>query len=276
MNEFITGERLQELCDAYCGTHDDFNYNPRIKSQVAKHKDLTTLKDAWNNPKIIFCYGHQLTLFMEKQRLFQNPYVLVSHNSDENITDKYQVLLNSPNLLAMYAQNVCIDHPKLVFLPIGIANSMWPHGNLYTLLDTQTMYAKTNDIYFQFNIHTNFRARYSCYQVISQKGFRFQETMNHGAYLRFLSTHKFAICPEGNGIDSHRIWECYYLGIIPIVLDSLFSRALRKMLPCIVLNNWSDLDLHTCLSAYDSLALELIEKKKYLSLTYYKEKISQV
>ena len=27
----------------------------------------------------------------------------------------------------------------------------------------------------------------------------------------------FCICPHGNGVDSHRIWECLYLNTIPVV-----------------------------------------------------------
>ena len=36
-----------------------------------------------------------------------------------------------------------------------------------------------------------------------------------------LSYYKFAICPEGNGVDCHRIWECIYLGVVPIIIDSI-------------------------------------------------------
>jgi hypothetical protein len=33
---------------------------------------------------------------------------------------------------------------------------------------------------------------------------------------------KFCICPEGNGFDCHRLWECLYLDVIPICEKSVF------------------------------------------------------
>jgi hypothetical protein len=68
----------------------------------------------------------------------------------------------------------------------------------------------------------------------------------HSQYLHSLAQHKFAICPDGNGIDSHRIWECYYLGVIPILLDSVFARKLEKIVPCIILNSWHEFDIEEC------------------------------
>jgi len=58
-----------------------------------------------------------------------------------------------------------------------------------------------------------------------------------------LASFKFAICPEGNGIDCHRIWECFYLKVIPIVLDNIFIRKVKDKykLPMIILNDWSEL-----------------------------------
>ena len=36
-------------------------------------------------------------------------------------------------------------------------------------------------------------------------------------YERDLLTSNFVLCPEGNGIDTHRVWEALYSGSIPIV-----------------------------------------------------------
>ena len=35
----------------------------------------------------------------------------------------------------------------------------------------------------------------------------------------------FIVCPEGNGIDTHRFWECLYLGLVPVILE-------ESLLPC--------------------------------------------
>ena len=60
------------------------------------------------------------------------------------------------------------------------------------------------------------------------------------AYLKALMAHKFAICPEGNGTDTHRFWECLYLKTIPICLKSPVTVYYSKMYPVFLLDDWSD------------------------------------
>ena len=269
--EIISGEKFQELCDVYCGLPEDFQYNPRIARQTQKHLDLRTITQAWNNPGLIFCYGHSLKYFMEKQQFFQNPFVLVSHNSDENITDQYVPILSNPKLQQWYAQNICMDHPKLKLLPIGIANSMWPHGNLTTLASHMRYSQKPKDIYFYVNIGTNQQARSECYTAFIQKGLTFGQARPHPEYLDELAQHKFAICPDGHGIDSHRIWECYYLGVIPILKANTFTQKLQQWLPCIVANSWDAVDIQRCLQVYDALYAELQQKVTALRMPLFAE-----
>jgi len=52
-NTIVTGERLQELCDVYCGLPEDFHYNPVISKQITKHMDISHLDALWNNPSLI-------------------------------------------------------------------------------------------------------------------------------------------------------------------------------------------------------------------------------
>ena len=133
--DILSGEQFQELCPVYCGTENDLQRNPRIRSQVEKHMYIEHLQQTWNNPSLIFCYSCSLHIFMDKLHHLTNPFVLVSHNEDTNITSSYTKLLESPLLQKWFAQNVMIEHSKLESIPIGIANAMWPHGNVSTLLD---------------------------------------------------------------------------------------------------------------------------------------------
>ena len=255
--DIVTGERFQELCDVYCGLPGDFSYNPRIQTQTHKHLDLTTLNAPWANPMRIFCYGHTLSLFMSKQHFLLNPFVLVSHNSDQNITGEYLPLLQNPQLIHWYGQNVFMDHPKLSILPIGIANSMWGHGDLSVLSKFMRYTYKDKDVYFYFNSSTNPSERNDCMRQLQAKGLSFGTGKPYSEYLSDLAKHKFAICPDGNGVDSHRIWECYYLGVIPIVKSSVFTRKLSQWMPCIVLDSWDHFDISTCLQQYGSMYDEL-------------------
>lgn len=83
----ITGEKIQQLCDIYLGLQDDFDFNPIISTQKSKYIFLNNIIDNYNNPYIIFCYSHNIKLFSEKIHFFQNNFILVTHNSDENIKE---------------------------------------------------------------------------------------------------------------------------------------------------------------------------------------------
>ena len=273
LSDLVTGERLQELCDVYCGAELANIKNPRTMADTTKHINLTALNSAWNNPKIVYCYGDALSVFCKKVQFFKNPFVLVTHNSDINITDVFSVLLNDKKILAMYSQNVCYNHPKLKCLPIGLANSQWEQGDLLRLyIAILAKPLKTNDVYFQFSMNTNI-SRNMCKVELEKKGLIFMSPTPFTEYINILASYKFAICPEGNGIDSHRIWECYYMDVIPIVLSTVFTKKIREMLPCILLDSWSDFNLNSCLSQYDALIRELHTKRKYLQLSYYNESI---
>ena len=62
-------------------------------------------------------------------------------------------------------------------------------------------------------------------------------------FLQEIGTSKFTLCPEGNGLDTHRFWEVLYLGGIPVVIRGSYSDRVAKLfgLPALALNNWDDL-----------------------------------
>jgi hypothetical protein len=249
--EIITGERLQEMCDVYLGSAEDFSYNPRISHQREKCLPLSNIKDPWNNPRVIFCYGHALNDFSRIMSCIQNEFILVSHNSDQNITAEFSNILEHPKLLFWHAQNMLLQNPKLGGLPIGIANSMWGHGDVNAVHRAMNVSSKMNDFYFYFNIQTNPAERNKCKTVLEKRGLIFENPcVNFSAYTQHLATFKYAICPPGNGIDSHRIWEVLYLGVIPIVKRSVFTEALATQYLCIVLDNWDEFDAETLLKTY--------------------------
>jgi hypothetical protein len=64
------------------------------------------------------------------------------------------------------------------------------------------------------------------------------------AFFEELSRSKFAISPEGNGIDCHRHYEAILLGAVPVVEDSELARG--KYAGCPVLftkDSYADLDI---------------------------------
>ena len=171
-------------------------------------------------------------------------------------------LLNE-KLIKWYAQNACIEHEKLKILPIGFANSMWFCGDLklFNNLDFISKYEKTKYIYFNFNINTNYNKRIICFNSLKNK-LTWLKTVDHENNLKRLRDYKFCICPEGNGVDTHRLWESLYLKVVPIVIENEFIKLLKKNnIPLVILNNWDELNE---------------DKLNYNNYDFYNEKFNEI
>ena len=270
MHNIVTGEKIQQLCDIYLGFDNNcFNYNPVIRIQTQKHCFLNSMNEPFDNPYIVFCYGHCINLLSQKIHLFKNEFILVSHNSDGEIRDVNEVLhiLKYNKVLKWFGQNICFKHDKLFFLPIGIANSQWQHGNLSIFNDENfinNLLIKTNKIYFNFKINTNVFKRQICYDNLINK-LQWLNNISHVENLKRLSSYEFCICPEGNGIDTHRLWECLYLKVVPIVIKSEFTDILLiQNIPLVVLSNWEELNIYILnYNEYDFNNINLLDFNNY-------------
>ena len=48
------------------------------------------------------------------------------------------------------------------------------------------------------------------------------------------------VCPRGNGVDCHRVWEVLYLDRVPIIKREMAMNYFEE-LPIIYLDNWLEL-----------------------------------
>lgn len=277
MSNIVTGEKIQQLCDIYLGITGDFHFNPVIGRQHEKHYYLNNINGPFNNPHRVFCYSHNINLLSQKIHLFQNDFILVTHNSDGEIreTNEVYTILNCEKVLKWFGQNICFDHPKLYFLPIGIANSQWAHGNLSLFYDNnfmQNVSIKTNKIYFNFNINTNATKRQICYDSLKNK-LQWLNNITPVENLKRLSSYEFCICPEGNGVDTHRLWECLYLKVVPIVIESEFTKILLKNgVPMVILDKWDNIDVNSL--NYQDFNFDNEQLKNCLNFAYFQRVIA--
>jgi len=256
--DIITGEKIQLLCDFFIGEDNDFNFNPNIKKLKDKH--------IYVNSNYIFP-DIQLKIFIYPRLFIKNiddlfnilktikqKSIIVTHNSDKDLNeDIIKKIFTIDNLTKVYTQNINVDtkiYKNVIPLPIGFANSQWPHGNLKYINElVDKLPTKTNDIFFNFHIPAMkhilgteyFKKRNNCKKICVKKGIKWTPKVEYALYLKNLSTYKFAICPEGNGIDTHRLWECLYLKVIPICLSCHMINYYSKLFPIIVLNSWEEL-----------------------------------
>jgi hypothetical protein len=208
-----------------------------------------------------FCRVDLLDWFFE-EAMPRRPFVLVSHNSDYPIDERYRPRLGKRRLEAWLAANVALRHPKLVPIPLGIANPSWPHGDTATLLAAQGESRQKRELFdVSFGVETNVRERGYC---LEQTGLEPAPRVGHAEYLSRLGAAYFCIAPSGYGIDTHRTWEALYLSTVPVVTRSALTDEYAD-LPLVVLDDWSEFrdvdfspELHRRLTAdWDPAALSM-------------------
>lgn len=166
------------------------------------------------------------------------PYVLVTHNSDRPVDGRFLPRLEDESLVAWFAQNAAVAHPKLHAIPIGIANPVWPHGDQAVFRSVRAEApAKTTLFDVAFDPSTNAEERARC---LAEAGLELAPRVPFADHLRRLASAWFCVSPRGNGIDTHRTWEALYVGTIPIVTRSVLTDQ-HPDLPLVVLDDWSEL-----------------------------------
>jgi len=259
--EIICGENIQSICDIVIGTHEKINYNKNNIKYSRKIENINNIIDI-NLYKNIFVFADNLLDFYNKYNNQLNYKNIISHNSDHEINNDYVHFINNVNY--QLSQNVMIKNQKLITLPIGIENRQHFDHNIFHNVRKRTDIKKEKNIYFLFSLTTH-PSRINCYNILKDK-LPFSNKVSKEEYFIELKKHKYAICPRGNGIDTHRLWECLYLDVIPIMIDNDFINI--DNLPIIVLNSWEDFNENNLYNKFEKL------KNSKITMSYYKNIIN--
>ena len=256
----IQGERFQELCETQISKLEHKKFESNMDSIDIDNFDFTN----YNNSRLV--YVNSSLLNTSKPKLIQsklydkllklkNPFTLILHNSDDEFGEKQLKYLDIPNCKKIYTQNMDVVHDDVIPLPIGIANSCWKWGDL-SVWDKvlRVNFKKDNLVHFNFQKKGGLREEHNrvyCYDSMIKKGIEFIPNMDYESYLKTLSTYKYSISPKGNGIDCHRMWECFYLKVIPICERSILTEYYSKIFPIVLIDDWDDLNLESLRKNYD-------------------------
>jgi hypothetical protein len=91
-----------------------------------------------------------------------------------------------------------------------------------------------------FTIQTNYKERWEVFRLFSQSPFVYRTIKKtFDKYLVDTAASKFEMAPKGFAWDTYRLWECLYIGTIPVVktsqLDSLYAG-----LPVLIVQDWKE------------------------------------
>lgn len=224
------------------------------------------------------------------------PFVLISGASDyaPSITfkEKYETLINKPNLLAWYSENNLSEHPKMHGLPVGLCihNTAQQNINNGILLEMRqhTKYFKERSpmimAHWRNRIHNvcgnEYNEREKLHKIVQKHPDIFFFTDEKYAtkdYYHKIQEHQFIVCPNGNGVDpAPRAWEAMILKVIPIIKTNIHVADVYKDLPCIILEEWNQVFDTSFLIEQQTRIEKMFETDDYLhklSVAHWIDKI---
>jgi len=236
--------------DKFIGLADYTFAPPKRRNDDYDHLPNTLVASKLKDRDVIYTHTIYIKELFETIAGIDKKLIVISHNGDVNID------FSPPdNVIMWYTQNVNIIHDRVKSIPIGLENDRWfsdVHKKEKMMAKLQQPRNTRNLVYMNYNIATNPAKREKVYHLLKNKDWVTCDMRANGQdfdnYLDNIYNHKFVICPEGNGIDTHRVWECLYMGTIPITEDNITRDLLYSYFPTATLpwewgcsDNWRDL-----------------------------------
>ena len=237
-NDYLSAEQYQRCCDQVWGVDRRSSFCPD-KSRPLHGTIVYAKRDL----------VHSLFATLKKGR---SRVLLVSAESDVAVECAERT---PPQVAVWFSTNSC--HPGVKPLPLGLGNS---YCNVTAKADLLAEYggrSKTSLLYVNFRPETNPEARMPLWNSFGSLDWNKSVTRHAGnvskeEYVSTLASHRFALCPRGNGIDTHRMWESLYVGTIPVVerdsalesfsdLPILFVDKLARLDPCFLESKYQEM-----------------------------------
>jgi len=261
-----------------------------IKNRYQEANSLTVNLEK-NLPKklVIYICSDALENFIEKTlNKISKPFILMTGNSDRTISREIKnikLLINNKFLIKWYAQNLKLNHEKISYLPIGLDyHATFKSRNKYksekefpNLKENQLIKISKSKIKKNFLMYSNWlfnlnKKRKLCLNQIDQTLVFFEKKkVSQTQSWKNMRKYAFCLCPEGYGIDTHRVWEAIIIGAIPVLKSSSLDNMYNKF-PVIIVKNWKDVTKSKLLNEYNK-----INKKKYnyssLYLNFWKKQL---
>ena len=191
-------------------------------------------------------------------RYQMNSEILVNGHSDFEINQSLAHVLslkNKPNFI--YSINSNNSAKNTLGLPLGITNDCMDselHKILGNLDMMKELYlekiknkeeSRKNLVLLNINKTTHSERSYvfnkftkEPYVTLSLPDVSME---GRRKYLIDIKEHDFVLCPRGNGVDTHRLWETLYMERIPIVIYEDVHASFIG-LPILFINSWDEIN----------------------------------
>lgn len=186
---------------------------------------------------------------------------VVTQHSDYELDDL--VMSKKPSCVKkVFGSNTTSQRQDAIPIPLGLGPPycpVTPKANDLKKLNTKTHRSKLLYVNFRTSTYPSERELVLEYMKSlseSSAGITIAKQSNdptdiHG-YLDELIDHKFCVCPRGNGIDTHRLWESLYCRTIPVVKRLPAHRNFSD-LPILFVDDWSEVTEDRLHREYDRI-----------------------
>lgn len=184
----------------------------------------------------VFVNGDYLSQFRAQCPLFSpKQFTVVVHNSDRPF-GWVQLGMLLPISRHIYAINTTVEHPRLTTIPLGFVDKQLPFLESFQRPDVP----RDIEVYANFTQTTNDEKRRACILAFrDDPRVTWKTGLSVPDYYADLCRSKFVLCPEGTGIDTHRVYEALVCGATPVVLRNSLS-SLYERLPVCIVDRWTD------------------------------------
>lgn len=184
----------------------------------------------------VFVNGDYLSQFRAQCPLFSpKQFTVVVHNTDRPF-GLLQLGMLLPISRHIYAINTTIEHPRLTTIPLGFVDKQLPFLESFQRPEGP----RTIEIYANFTQTTNDEKRRACIQAFKDDPrVTWKTGLSVPEYYADLCRSQFVLCPEGTGIDTHRVYEALFCGATPVVLRNSLA-PLYERLPVCIVSTWKD------------------------------------
>ena len=199
---------------------------------LAKHGDTVFV-----NLDFIRNFTSQFTPWGSRGKKF----ILCCQNSDREFNADVLARLRQ-YALHIYSINCVVRDPMVTAIPIGFGD--WSIDYLPGI--DQTPVERTVDILAGFTTGTNPKLRQPCMDAMQKdpRALVGITEFRRDFYDRLRRT-KYVVCPEGEGHDTHRIYESIYFGAVPILIHPNPLEHMYEGWPIRWVDSWENIDIST-------------------------------
>lgn len=199
------------------------------------------------------------------------------------------LLLDDPNLVHLFASDWRGEpHPKVTVMPIGFQSGASHNGKEAMLIEIARTLPPVRSRPLQVLCTAHLRTyaqpksgsrlhRQEMHAALKGKPFItfVDKPMGRRTLYRSYANFSFELCPEGNGMDTHRFYEAQLLHTIPIIVKNPLSEELySRFFPVVVLDKWEDLTYDRLAAWRDQYAKQFVDEP--LRVRFWAERAARV